>query len=61
MQLLADAVETYEESALGRWWECEAASDGRRQLTWSTGGRDLRALAGLSREAIDAEIAEEDK
>ena len=47
MQLLADAVETYEESALARWWEWEAASDGRRQLTWSTGRRDLRALAGL--------------
>ena len=61
MQLLADAVETYEESALARWWEWEAASDGRRQLTWSTGRRDLRALAGLGREATDEEIAEEDR
>jgi hypothetical protein len=61
MQLLADAVETYEESALARWWEWEAASDGRRQLTWSTGRRDLRALAGLGREASDEEIAEEDE
>ena len=61
MQLLADAVETYEESALARWWEWEAASDGRRQLTWSTGRRDLRALANLSQEATDDEIAEEDE
>jgi hypothetical protein len=61
MQLLADAVETYEESALARWWEWEAASDGRRQLTWSTGRRDLRGLAGLGREATDEEIAEEER
>ena len=61
MQLLADAVETYEETAIARWWEWEAASDGRRQLTWSTGRRDLRALAGLGREATDEEIAEEDR
>ncbi|NMO93126.1 hypothetical protein [Actinomycetospora sp. TBRC 11914] len=61
MQVLADAVETYEESAMARWWEWEAASDGRRQLTWSTGRRDLRALAGLGREASDEEIAEEDE
>jgi hypothetical protein len=61
MQLLADAVETYEESAMARWWEWEAASDGRRQLTWSTGRRDLRALAGLGREVTDEEIAEEDQ
>jgi hypothetical protein len=61
MQLLADAVETYEESAIARWWEWESASDGRRQLTWSTGRRDLRALAGLGREATDEEIVEEDQ
>ncbi len=60
MQLLADAVETYEESAMARWWEWEAASDGRRQLTWSTGRRDLRVMAGLGREATDEEIAEDD-
>ena len=59
MGLLAEAVETYEETALARWWEWEAASDGRRQLTWSTGRRDLRAFAGLGREATDNEIAEE--
>ena len=32
MQLLADAVATYEESSLARWWEWEQASEGRRQL-----------------------------
>ena len=46
---------------MARWWEWEAASNGRRQLTWSTGRRDLRALAGLGREATDEEIAEEDR
>ncbi|NYD38039.1 hypothetical protein [Actinomycetospora corticicola] len=61
MQLLADAVETYEETAMHRWWEWETASDGRRQLTWSTGARDLRALAGLGREATDEEIAINDQ
>lgn len=61
MQLLGEAVDTYEESALARWWEWESASDGRRQLTWSTGRRDLRALAGLGREESDEEIAEEDQ
>lgn len=61
MQLLLDAVETYEETATARWWEWEAASDGRRQLTWSTGRRDLRDLAGLGREASDEEIADEEQ
>jgi hypothetical protein len=60
MQVLANALDTYEERALTRWWEWESASDGRRQLTWSTGRRDLRALAGLGREATDSEIAEEE-
>ena len=61
MQLLGEAVDTYEETAMARWWEWETASDGRRQLTWSTGRRDLRALAGLGQEATDEEIAEEDQ
>jgi hypothetical protein len=60
MQLLADAVDTYGESALARWWEWEQASEGRRQLTWSTGRRDLRKLAGLGAEATDEDIAAED-
>ena len=29
MQLLADGLETYEESSLAPWWEWEMASDGR--------------------------------
>lgn len=41
-------------------WEWEEASHGRRQLTWSTGRRDLRAFAGLGREATDEEIAAEE-
>jgi hypothetical protein len=60
MQLLADAVDTYEESAMARWWEWEKASEGRRQLTWSTGRRDLRKLAGLGVEATDEDVAAED-
>ncbi|MDD7926950.1 hypothetical protein [Actinomycetospora chibensis] len=60
MQLLADAVDTYEESAVARWWEWEQASEGRRQLTWSTGRRDLRKLAGLGAEATDEDIAADD-
>ena len=61
MQLLADAVDTYEAAAMARWWEWEQASDGRRQLTWSRGARDLRSLAALGREATDEEIAEEEQ
>jgi hypothetical protein len=61
MQLLGEAADTYEAGAMARWWEWESASDGRRQLTWSTGRRDLRALAGLGREATDEEIAAEDQ
>ncbi|GAA4872200.1 hypothetical protein GCM10023203_22290 [Actinomycetospora straminea] len=60
MQLLADAVDTSEESALARWWEWEQASEGRRQLTWSIGARDLRKLAGLGAEPMDEDIASED-
>ncbi|MDD7940914.1 hypothetical protein PHK61_21060 [Actinomycetospora lutea] len=61
MQLLADAADTYEAIAMARWWEWEEASDGRRQLTWSRGQRDLRAFAGLGCEATDEEIADEDQ
>ncbi|NYD38564.1 hypothetical protein [Actinomycetospora corticicola] len=60
MQLLVDAIETYEESTLARWWEWETASENRRQLTWSTGARDLRKLAGLVKDMTDEEIASED-
>lgn len=61
MQLLTEAVDTYEATAMARWWEWEEASDGRRQLTWSRGQRDLRALAGLVGDATDQEIAEQDQ
>jgi len=60
MQLLADAVDTYRVEELARWWEWESASQGRRQLTWSRGRRNLRALAGLGVEQDDQQIAEED-
>jgi hypothetical protein len=55
VQLLGEAADTYEAGAMARWWEWESASDGRRQLTWSTGRRDLRALAGLGHEATDVD------
>jgi len=57
MPLLAGAVDTYEETAMARWWEWEQAGEGRRQLTWSTGSRDLRRLAGLGAEATDEDVA----
>ena len=60
LQLLGEAVDTYEAGAMARWWEWEEAGDGRRQLTWSTGRRDLRALAQLGAEATDEDIAKED-
>ncbi|WP_433781580.1 protein rep [Actinomycetospora sp. CA-101289] len=58
--LLRDATETYEAGDLGLWWEYEAASHGRKQLTWSTGRMDLRRLAGLGREESDEAVAAED-
>jgi len=57
MQLLADAVGTYR---LARWWEWEAASQRRQQLTWSRGRHDLRKLASLGQERSDQELAEDD-
>ncbi|GAA4808452.1 hypothetical protein GCM10023200_52790 [Actinomycetospora chlora] len=60
MQLLADAVDTCEDTAVARWWEWEKASEGRRQLTWSTGSRDLRKLAGLGGEVTDEDVAAEE-
>jgi hypothetical protein len=59
MQLLADAVETYRVEDITRWWAWESAAEGRRQLTWSTGRRSLRAFAGLDVEASDEEVADE--
>ena len=60
MQLLADAVETYRVEDVARWWEWEAAAEGRRQLEWSRGARSLRALAGLGTDRTDQEVAEDD-
>lgn len=60
MQLLADAVETYRVEDLARWWEWEAASQRRQQLTWSKGRHDLRKLAGMRQERSDEELAEDD-
>ena len=59
LAILRDATETYRVEDLELWWEWEQASHGRQQLTWSTGARDLRALAGL-REQTDEEIAMEE-
>lgn len=66
LAILRDATETYRVEDLELWWEWERASwewerasHGRQQLTWSTGTRDLRAMAGL-REQTDEEIAMEE-
>lgn len=59
MQLLAEAVESYAVEHVARWWEWETAAQGRRQLTWSTGARSLRALAGLGAEQTDEQVADE--
>jgi len=60
MQLLADAVETYRVEDIARWWEWEAASQRRQQLTWSQGRHDLRKFASLGQERSDQELAEDD-
>lgn len=59
MQLLAEAVDTYRTEDVARWWEWETASEGRGQLTWSTGRRSLRAFAQLGAEKDDQEVADE--
>lgn len=59
MQLLAEAVESYEVGALAAWWEYEAASAGHRQLEWSRGARSLRRFAELGQELTDEEAAAE--
>ena len=55
-QILADGIATGDADDLDLWHEYERASQGRRQLTWSQG---LRDLAGLGEEQTDEEIAEE--
>lgn len=59
LAILRDATETYRVEDIELWWEWEQASRGRKQLTWSTGARDLRALAGV-RDQTDEEIAMEE-
>ena len=56
-QLLERMVNEGDEKDLERWHEWEAASHGRRQLTWSRGMRDLLAL-GV--EETDSELAEKE-
>jgi len=58
--ILRDAVETYAADDVELLWQWEAASRNRKQLTWSTGRMDLRALAGLRREQTDEEVAAEE-
>lgn len=55
-EILAGAVEGVADD-VERWWEWEAGSRDRRQLTWSGGDRDLREWAGLGRQQSDEEIA----
>lgn len=55
-QLLEQMVETGDADLLDLWHEWEAASHGRRQLTWSRAMRDLLAL-GV--ELTDEELAEQ--
>ncbi|MFC5140305.1 protein rep [Actinomycetospora rhizophila] len=55
-----DAAETGDARDIALWREFEQASHRRRQLTWSTKSRDLRAWAGLRRERTDEEIAQDE-
>lgn len=56
-QILSDVSATGDAEDLELWHEFEAASKGRRQLTWSG---SLREVLGLAAEKTDQEIAEED-
>lgn len=56
-QILSDVVATGDADDLDRWHEFEAASFGRRQMTWSN---TLRSLLELHDEKTDQEVAEED-
>lgn len=55
---LLRAAQGGDERALARWWEYEAATKGRRQLTWSRG---LRELLRLGVELDDQAIVDEDE
>lgn len=56
-EILADGLATGNADDIEAWWEYEAASHGRKQLSWSQGFRDKFATAP---EATDEEAAEED-
>jgi hypothetical protein len=56
-QVLRDGLETGLAEDIETWWAWEAASKGRRQLTWAKGTRER---FGLGAEATDEQIAEED-
>lgn len=56
-QLLDSIIETGDADDAELWQEYADASNGRRQLTWSRGIRDL---LGLGQEATDEEIADEE-
>lgn len=56
-QILADVVMAGDADDLAIWHEWEAASHGRRQLTWSAG---LRDFLEMGQEQTDDDIVEED-
>lgn len=43
-----------------RWWDWEGTSDGRRQITWSSGDRRLRRAAQLGEAKTDEEVPDQD-
>ena len=53
--MLAEAVEGLTDE-VDLWHEWERASQGRRQMVWSTGRRNLRQWAGLGMEWTDEEM-----
>lgn len=55
-QILRDFRTTGDIADLVRWWEYEAATFGRRAITWSVGLRSL--FPELGAEATDLEVAE---
>lgn len=57
-QILADLRETGDADDLALWWEWEAASHGKRQMTWSPW---LRVALRLGDELTDEEITNTDE
>lgn len=56
-QILKDAQETGNADDMDLWWEYEAASKGKRMLTWS---QKLREFVKLNEERSDEDIAAEE-